>query len=53
LFAWDELDDDHSVASVGEAMEALAGPGGPDAAAELYRGVAARWAEPRSRHTLN
>ena len=53
LFAWDELDDDHSVASVGEAVEALAGPGGPEAAAELYRGVAARWAETRSRQMLN
>ena len=53
MFTWDELDDDHSVAGVREVVEALAGAGGPEAAAELYRNIAARWAETRSRETLN
>jgi hypothetical protein len=53
MFTWDELDDDHSVAGVSEVVEALAGSGGPETAAELYRDIAARWAETRSRETLN
>jgi hypothetical protein len=53
MFTWDELDDDHSVAGVSEVVEALAGAGGPETAAELYRSIAARWAETRSRETLN
>jgi hypothetical protein len=52
MFTWDELDDDHSVASVRAAVDALAADG-PEAASELYRSVAARWAETRSRETLN
>ena len=52
MFTWDELDDDHSVASVRAAVDALAADG-PEAASELYRSVAARWAESRSRETLN
>jgi hypothetical protein len=38
---------------VSEVVEALAGSGGPETAAELYRDIAARWAETRSRETLN
>jgi hypothetical protein len=52
MFTWDELDDDHSVASVRAAVDALAADG-PEAASELYRSVAARWAETRSRETFN
>jgi hypothetical protein len=53
MFTWDELDDDHSVAGVSEIVEALSGAEGPETAAELYRSIAARWAETRSRETLN
>jgi hypothetical protein len=53
MFTWDELDDDHSVAGVSEVVEALARAGGSETAAELYRSIAARWAETRSRETLN
>ena len=53
LFSWDELDDDHSGRDIQEAVEAVAGRGGMERAADLYQQVANRWAEPLSRESLN
>ena len=53
LFAWDELDDDHSVREIQQAIRALSGPGGYAHAGELYHSVANRWAEAKGRLALN
>jgi hypothetical protein len=53
LFAWDELDDDHSARDIQQAIRALSGPGGFARAGELYQTVANRWAEAKGRLTLN
>lgn len=52
LFTWDELDNDRSARDVQEAVGALAA-GDLARSAELYQSVAARWAEVRSRESLN
>jgi len=52
LFTWDELDDDRSAGEVQESIAAL-GAGDLAGAAELYQGVANRWAEVRSHESLN
>jgi hypothetical protein len=49
---WDELDDDHSVRDIDEALQALEAREYPRAA-DVYQGVLARWAEIRSREILN
>jgi hypothetical protein len=51
-FGWDELDNDHSARDVQQALDALES-GDVDVAGERYRTVAARWAEVRSRESLN
>jgi hypothetical protein len=53
LFAWDELDDDHSALEIHQAILALSGAGGLTRAGELYQSVAARWADAKARVTLN
>lgn len=53
LFGWDELDNDHSGRDIGHAIDALAERGGMARAVELYQTVAFRWAEVRSRESLN
>jgi len=53
LFTWDELDNDHSGREIQEAVEAIARPGGMARAAELYQGVAMRWADAMGRDSLN
>ncbi|HEY1331136.1 MAG TPA: hypothetical protein VGH10_06655 [Actinomycetota bacterium] len=53
LFTWDELDDDHSGRDIQRAIDALDGPEGLGTAGEIYQGVANRWAEARSRESLN
>lgn len=53
LFTWDELDDDHSGGDIQEAVSALESPGGLERANELYQGVVWRWADARSRESLN
>lgn len=53
LYDWDDLDEDHSAAEIQQAIRALSGVGGLSSAGELYRSVAARWAEAKSRVTLN
>jgi hypothetical protein len=52
LFAWDELDDDHSARDIQQAIRALSG-GGTGRAGELYQSVASRWAEAKGRVMLN
>jgi hypothetical protein len=49
---WDELDDDHSALEVNAALDALF-KGDYAAAAEMYQGAIARWAEVRSREIWN
>ena len=53
LFSWDELDNDHSAQEIQESVEALGGSDGMARAAELYQGVANRWADAMSRESLN
>lgn len=54
LFTWDELDNDHSGREIQEAIEAIGGQGSEmGRASELYQAVAWRWAEVRSRESLN
>lgn len=53
LFSWDELDNDQSASEIQMALQALSTPGGMAKAAELYEGVAGRWAEARARESLN
>lgn len=52
-FSWDELDDDHSARDIQRAIDALDGPEGLATAGEIYQSVATRWAEARSRESLN
>jgi hypothetical protein len=52
LFAWNDLDDDHSAREIAEALEAL-GEGDIPRAVDLYQLVSARWAEVRTRGSLN
>jgi hypothetical protein len=52
LFTWDELDNDHSAGEIQEAIAALT-KGDLARSAELYQGVAGRWAEVRSHESLN
>ena len=52
LLTWDELDDDHSARDVQQAIESLA-KGDFPRSAEVYQGVVTRWADVRSRETLN
>ena len=53
LFTWDELDNDHSGREIQEAIEAVRGSEGMARAVDLYQTVASRWAEARSRESLN
>jgi hypothetical protein len=53
LFTWDELDNDHSGREIQEAIEAIGRQGEMGRASELYQAVAWRWAEVRSRESLN
>jgi hypothetical protein len=53
LFTWDELDNDHSGREIQEAIEAVRQVRGMSRAVDLYQAVAARWAEARSRESLN
>lgn len=53
LFSWDELDNDHSGQEVQGALSAIGRRGAMKEAAELYQSVAGRWAEARSRESLN
>jgi hypothetical protein len=52
LFGWDELDNDHSAREVQSSVDALEA-GDLALAGERYQSVAARWAEVRSRESLN
>jgi hypothetical protein len=52
LFGWNDLDDDHSAREIREALDAL-GEGDIPRAVDLYQLVAARWAETRTRGSLN
>lgn len=52
LLSWNELDEDHSAREVLEAIEAL-NAGEPSRSADLYQGVAGRWAEIRAHESLN
>jgi hypothetical protein len=52
FMTWDELDDDHSVREVNDAIRAL-GTDEFSQAAEAYQGVVARWAELRGHENLN
>jgi hypothetical protein len=52
LFTWDELDNDDSAREIQEAIEALS-RGDLARSAELYQGVAGRWAEVRTHESLN
>jgi hypothetical protein len=52
LFGWNDLDDDHSAREIWEALDAL-GEGDIPRAVDLYQLVAARWAETRTRGSLN
>jgi hypothetical protein len=49
---WNDLDEDHSVREVQEAIDALEA-GEVERAGELYRTVAGRWAEAKIRESLN
>ena len=53
LFTWDELDNDHSGQDIQEAIRALQDEEEMTRAVDLYQMVAARWAEARSRESLN
>ena len=53
LFTWDELDNDHSGVEIREAIDAVDDSEGMSRAVELYQTVAARWAEARSRESMN
>jgi hypothetical protein len=53
LFSWDDLDNDHSGREIQRAIAALSVKGSMSEAAELYQTVAGRWAEARSRESLN
>jgi hypothetical protein len=53
MFSWDELDNDHSGREIREAIEAVADVEGMARAVDLYQSVAARWAEARSRESMN
>jgi hypothetical protein len=53
LFSWDELDNDHSGRDIREAVDAVGGSEGMARAVDLYQTVAARWAEARSRESMN
>jgi hypothetical protein len=52
LFGWNELDDDHSAREIRDALDSL-GEGDIPRAVDLYQQVAARWAEARTRGSLN
>jgi len=52
LFTWDELDNDHSAREIQDAISALSSAD-LVRSAELYQGVAGRWAEVRSHESLN
>jgi hypothetical protein len=52
FLTWDELDDDHSVGDVQDALRAL-GSDEMRKSADLYQAVITRWAEHRSRESLN
>ena len=52
FLTWDELDDDHSAREVQEALEVL-GKHEYTAAADIYQGVLARWAEVRGHEAMN
>jgi hypothetical protein len=53
LFTWDELDNDHSGREIQEAIRLVQEDGAMARAVELYQTVAARWAEARSKESLN
>jgi hypothetical protein len=50
--SWNDLDEDHSARDVQESIDALE-QGEIEAAGELYRSVAGRWAEAKIRESLN
>ena len=52
FMTWDELDDDHSVADLHEALDALEKQE-YGRSADVYQGVLSRWAEIRSREIMN
>ena len=52
FMTWDELDDDHSVADLREALDALEKQEF-GRSADVYQGVLSRWAEVRSREIMN
>src|SRR5213592_3985972 len=52
FMTWDELDDDHSAADLGEALDALERHEYGQSA-DVYQGVLTRWAEVRSREIMN
>jgi hypothetical protein len=52
FLTWDELDDDHSARDVQESLDVL-GKHEYAQAAEIYQGVLTRWAEVRSRESMN
>ena len=52
LFPPVDLDEDHSARDLQGALDALA-EDDADRAGELYQGVAARWAEAKTRESLN
>jgi hypothetical protein len=53
LFTWDELDNDHSGREIQEAIRLVQEDGAMPRAVEIYQMVAARWAEARSKESLN
>lgn len=50
--SWNDLDEDHSAGELQQAVDALEA-GDVERAAELYQGVAGRWAEAKLRESLN
>lgn len=52
LFGWNELDDDHSARELADAVDAVS-EGNLERAAELYQQVVGRWADARTRESLN
>jgi hypothetical protein len=52
FLTWDELDDDHSVREIHDALDALEKHEYTNAA-EVYQGVLMRWAEIRGREVMN
>ena len=52
FMTWDELDDDHSARDIHDAIDALS-IGEVGRSADLYQGLAGRWAEVRSHESLN